>query len=63
VFDTVFDAQQIRIVTANLLKNIKKRKLQPADLIVSLATDLYFHQGIFSKQFGIPFFSRIKALK
>jgi len=45
VFDTIFDTKQIQIVTANLLKNIKKRKLQPADLILSLATDLYFHQG------------------
>ena len=42
VFDTKFDRQQIQISISNLLKEIKKRKTEPSDLISSLSNDVFF---------------------
>lgn len=42
VFDTKFDREQIQISISNLLKEIKKRKTEPSDLISSLSNEVYF---------------------
>lgn len=41
-FDTIFEKKQIKVVVSNLIKEIKKRKQQPFELIDSVITDLYF---------------------
>jgi hypothetical protein len=45
-FDTYLDKEQIKICASNLIKEIKKRKQQPFDLIYSVAIDLYYEQSI-----------------
>ena len=47
LFHSVFENKQILIAVANLLKEIKKRKQQPSDLIHSISTDIYFKDGKF----------------
>ncbi len=47
LFHSVFENKQILISVANLLKEIKKRKQQPSDLIHSISTDIYFKEGNF----------------
>jgi len=44
LFNTVFDNKQILIAVSNLLKEIKKRKQQPSDLIHSVLNDIYFKE-------------------
>ena len=44
-FDTIFEKKQIKVVVSNLIKEIKKRKQQPFELIDSVITDLYFDKG------------------
>lgn len=57
-FDTQFDRAQIKISINNLLKEIKKRKTEPSDLISSLANDVFFepntniNKNSFMKQEG-----------
>lgn len=46
LFHSVFDKKQILISIANLLKEIKKRKQQPLDLIHSLSNDIFFREDI-----------------
>ena len=41
-YDTQFDRAQIKISVNNLLKEIKKRKTEPSDLIGSLVNDVFF---------------------
>jgi Zn-dependent M16 (insulinase) family peptidase len=41
---TQFDKSQIKIVISNLLKEIRKRKQQPFDLIHSMSNDVYFKE-------------------
>jgi Zn-dependent M16 (insulinase) family peptidase len=57
LFDSVFDAKQIQTACSNLLKDIKRRKQQPFDLIQSLTNDLCFIQS--TKIYFLFFFSSL----
>ncbi len=44
-FDSVFDRSRIKVAILNMLKEIKKRRLQPGDIIESISNDIYFSES------------------
>jgi hypothetical protein len=45
IFDSVFDKSRIKIAIMNMLKEIKKRRQQPGDIIECISNYLYFNKG------------------